>query len=272
MIERILITVKTYPHPSERYQELVCTAGMRADGTFVRLYPVDFRYLPIEKWYKKYQWIEVELSKNSNDPRPESYRPITDSITLIGEPLNTANNWAERKKIVLAQPIHTMCELQALNKQDLTSLGIIKPYSVNGIKVEQISPEWDVKHHYALSQLSLFDQKKKPLKKIPFRFSYQFMCCENCSGHEMSITDWELGVLYFKEEKRLGSEIEASRSVQRKYFDELCSIDKDAYFYVGTTYKVYNSWIVLGVFYPNKGLTTHKAIQQNLDFGNSENE
>ena len=265
MLERILITVKTYPHPSERYQELVCTAGMRADGTFVRLYPVDFRYLPIEKWYKKYQWIDVELYKNSKDPRPESYRPITDTITLIGEPLTTANNWAERKKIVLAQPRPTMCELQELNKQDLTSLGIIKPYLVKGIKIEQVTSEWDTKHYNALVQLNLFDQEKKPLKKIPFRFSYQFKCSKGCAGHEMSITDWELGVLYFNEEKRLGSPSDAAESVKRKYLEDLCSSEKDTYFYVGTTYKVYNSWIVLGVFYPKKEQTSVQNHQPVLD-------
>ena len=34
---RVLITVMTYPHPSERYQELVCTAGVTEDGKWVRL-------------------------------------------------------------------------------------------------------------------------------------------------------------------------------------------------------------------------------------------
>jgi hypothetical protein len=61
---RVLIVVKTYPHPSESYQELVCTAGIREDGSFIRLYPIDFRYRPLYQWYKKYQWIEVDIEKN----------------------------------------------------------------------------------------------------------------------------------------------------------------------------------------------------------------
>ena len=36
--EQILIIAKTYPTPSVKYDELVCTAGMRKDGTWVRLY------------------------------------------------------------------------------------------------------------------------------------------------------------------------------------------------------------------------------------------
>ena len=40
-MERVLITVMTYPHPSTKYDEVVCTAGISAQGEWVRLYPVD---------------------------------------------------------------------------------------------------------------------------------------------------------------------------------------------------------------------------------------
>ncbi len=39
---RVLITVKTYPTLSGKYGETVCTAGVRQDGTWVRMYPVPF--------------------------------------------------------------------------------------------------------------------------------------------------------------------------------------------------------------------------------------
>ena len=41
--ERLLVTVKTYPTLSTKYGETVCTAGVREDGSWVRLYPVPFR-------------------------------------------------------------------------------------------------------------------------------------------------------------------------------------------------------------------------------------
>lgn len=53
---RVLITVMTYPHPSEKYTELVCTAGITAAGEWVRLYPIDYRYRPPEQRFRKYQW------------------------------------------------------------------------------------------------------------------------------------------------------------------------------------------------------------------------
>ena len=43
---KLLITVKTYPIPSKRYDELVCTAGVTETGDFIRLYPINFRELP----------------------------------------------------------------------------------------------------------------------------------------------------------------------------------------------------------------------------------
>ncbi len=60
---KVLITVKTYPLPSEGYQELVCTAGVLPDGSFIRLYPIDYRYRPYWQWYKKYQWVEVSSER-----------------------------------------------------------------------------------------------------------------------------------------------------------------------------------------------------------------
>ncbi len=45
---KVLITVMTYPHPSESHQELVCTAGITESGEWVRLYPIDYRYRPSE--------------------------------------------------------------------------------------------------------------------------------------------------------------------------------------------------------------------------------
>jgi len=37
---KVLITVKTLPIPSSKYDELVCTAGVTEAGDFVRLYPI----------------------------------------------------------------------------------------------------------------------------------------------------------------------------------------------------------------------------------------
>ena len=37
-LTKVLITVKTYPTLSTKYDELVCTAGFREDGSWIRIY------------------------------------------------------------------------------------------------------------------------------------------------------------------------------------------------------------------------------------------
>ena len=49
--DRILVTVKTYPELSKTYGEAVCSAGLREDGTWMRLYPVPFRRLDEREQY-----------------------------------------------------------------------------------------------------------------------------------------------------------------------------------------------------------------------------
>ncbi|MBW9267883.1 MAG: hypothetical protein K1563_15170 [Candidatus Thiodiazotropha sp. (ex. Lucinisca nassula)] len=72
MKEHVLITVKTYPTISRSYSELVCTAGLRKDGSWIRIYPVQFRQWNSQ--YKKFQWIEVDLIENKSDRRIESHK------------------------------------------------------------------------------------------------------------------------------------------------------------------------------------------------------
>src|SRR5271165_5667752 len=127
---RLLITVKTYPIPSAKYDELVCTAGVQEDGSFVRLYPINFRDLPYSQQFQKYQWIEAEVQKHTGrDVRKESYRPNSDTIRLLGEPIPTGRrgDWSNRAKYALAKKSASMEHLRAQQDLDRTSLGVFKP-------------------------------------------------------------------------------------------------------------------------------------------------
>lgn len=67
--ERILIAVKTYPSLSTTYAELVCTAGFREDGSWIRIYPAPFRFLERDSQYRKYDWIELDVDKKIQKTR-----------------------------------------------------------------------------------------------------------------------------------------------------------------------------------------------------------
>ena len=101
--ERVLITVKTYPTLSRKYGETVCTAGVREDGSWVRIYPVPFRRLDEEagEQYKKFDWIETDFVRGTADPRPETRHPADPKKMLMVAHMGTDHNWRERRELLL---------------------------------------------------------------------------------------------------------------------------------------------------------------------------
>ena len=249
---KVLITAKTYPLPSASHLETVCTAGVREDGSFIRLYPIDYRYRPFWQWYKKYQWIELEVERNEKDPRPESYRPVpTVPIKPLGEPLPTAKKWAERQKYVLAKGTQVMCRLNQTSQSE-RSLGIVRPSRVSDVIVEEAGREWKPEWQALFQQQQLFGPQRKPLEKIPYKFSYVFKCeAPACPGHTMMIEDWEIGQLYRAMREKHGSEQAACEKVRHKLLVEMCAADVDTHFFVGTVL-AHGTWVIIGVFWPKK--------------------
>lgn len=243
----------TYPHPSQKYQELICTAGITEAGEWVRLYPIDYRYREVSQRFRKYQWIEVDLwpTGEGNDNRKESRRPELGSIAVVGQPLSTANGWAARRAIIDQLPHHTHKELSALYDVDKTSLGILRPKVVHDLEIRIADSEWKPEWQQLFNQLTLFGPPQKPLRKLPFSFHYIFECEDDIKPHSAICEDWELGVLFLNEVDRLGSEQAAAESVREKFFDELCGPTKDTRFFMGTFFP-YNTWLVLGIFWPPK--------------------
>ncbi|MGI6572352.1 MAG: hypothetical protein ACOX19_02775 [Fermentimonas sp.] len=266
-LTRILISVKTYPTLSANYDELVCTAGFKEDGSWVRIYPIPFRKLNYADQYKKWQWIEMDIVRNTKDFRKESYRPADlDKEIIIGESIPTTNNWMFRKEIVLRNVYNSMSVLieEAKNQTIGTSLAVLKPQKVIDFICEPCEREWDKKKLDAITakqaQGSLFDNEEtknifQVVKKLPYKFSYVFTTDDNIE-RTLMVEDWELGALYWNCLKRAdGNEEIACQKVKKKYFDYMVA-KCDLYFFLGTTQKFHNiapnPFIIIGVFYPPK--------------------
>lgn len=263
-LTRVLITIKTYPSLSEKYDELVCTAGFREDGSMIRIYPVPFRKLDYERQYKKYQWIEIDLEKRKSDFRPESYKPVDiDRAFTIAEFID-AKQWEQRRNIVLSNVYTNMTELisKAKDEKDRTSLAVLKPKIVSNFIWEPANPQWNptilAKIKARAIQGDLFgvegENPFEVVKKLPYKFSYVFTT-EDDKERTLMIEDWELGALYWKcLDKSEGDENIACQKVKEKYFDYM--ITRDLYFYLGTTLKHHNvgpnPFIIIGAFYPPK--------------------
>lgn len=252
-LTNVLITVLTYPHPSQKYQETVCTAGISDNGEWIRLYPVDYRYLPRDKQYRKWQWIEVGLAPRGHgaDQRAESREPELTSIRLLGEPIPPKDNWRQRRNIIDRMPHHTVKQLEGLYSSSRTSLGIVRPSRVLDLKITAVEREWAPKYQAMWSQMRLFGEQKL-LHKLPYKFQYVFECEDSDKPHQVMNEDWELGVLFLKERERLGSEQAAIQSVRHNFFEVMCRNDKDTRFFMGTRHP-YNEWLVIGTFWPPKG-------------------
>ena len=253
--EEVFVVVKTAPHPSIRYTEIVCTAGITKKGNWIRLYPIDFRYLPFSRQYKKYQWIEVEVVKNIKDKRPESYRPDTETIK-VGKLIDEKKS-QERKMIILPTLSADLEELK-LGKM---SLGIIKPREIMKFIVEPCSAQWSKKHQRVLVQQRLFEEQPKDLEKIPFKFSYKFFCQnQKCKGHICQIIDWEIYELFRNMQNKYQYDIDTIlEKIKNKWIDQMWDKNRDSYLYLGTTMP-FGTYVVLGVFWPKKeeeNLFTH---------------
>lgn len=260
---KVLITVKTYPTISSKYDELVCTAGFKEDGTWIRIYPIPFRKKSYEEQYKKYEWIELDLVKNESDFRPESYRPYSfDSEIKVIEKIGTENNWNKRKEIVLTKVYNNISQLksEAKDKKICTSLAVFKPTKIKDFIIEEVDRVWDQNKIRKLKvkseQLNFFENTENPFKvvrKLPYKFSYIF---EDSQGTKstMMIEDWEIGALYWKLiSKYKGDEVKAIEDVKLKYFEDFAKT-KDLYFYLGTTqlhhFVSRNPFIIIGTFHP----------------------
>ncbi|MDT8389819.1 MAG: hypothetical protein RRC34_04845 [Lentisphaeria bacterium] len=247
---RILITVITYPVPSAKYNELVCTAGLTEAGEWVRIYPIPYRHLPYNKHYHKFQWIEIELDRDgrANDKRRESWGLRIDTLRVLGDPIGTKDNWRERRHYIDRLPHNSLTQLEEQFELDRTSLGVVRPKRMLDFLYQPVGEQWSEAQLAKLKQLMLFDQNPALLTKIPYKFSVRFEC-EDGKEYTRMIEDWETGMLYLNEEKRLGSQEAAAESVRAKYLNDVFSPKRDPRLFVGTTHP-YNTWIIVGVFWP----------------------
>ena len=254
MIERILITAKTYPTLSSKYSELVCTAGVNENGDWRRIYPVRFRQLQDGTQYKKYQWVEANIEKSTTDRRPESFKIINpDSLQLIGDPITTHNKWQARKEIFhkkmpLERDLTSLIASAHANEQ---SLAHFQPSEWISFVVKSVDREWDPKKLTMLDaerrQQDLFKDEKtleeefKVVRKLPYKFSFRL---KDIKGKEstMMIEDWEIGALYWKcLERANGDEKTAVQKVREKYWDTFVKSGKfDTSIVLGTTLQHHN--------------------------------
>lgn len=282
-LERILVTVMTYPALSDKHFETVCTAGFREDGSWIRIFPVPYRVLlgrDESRRYHKWQWIEVDLEQNlAHDKRRESYHiKNIDSLKLLDRIDGKQVNWDLRiiwtlknKKIY-----HDMSDLLEDTMRDNTSLAVLKPSRIIDVvykkedmrKFEEKLKRQEDKYKSELLQMKLFEDEFEMsetfrfAEKVPYKFSYVFTT-EDGKRRTLMIEDWEIGMLYRKMFQQYLDEEVACQKVREKY---LMMAREDLYLFLGTSYEWHmknasDPYLIIGVFAPPK----KDAIQPQLD-------
>ena len=259
--QRILVTVKTYPTMSRKYGETVCTAGVREDGTWVRLYPVPFRRLGEDERYRKFDWLECRLVRNPSDPRPETYRPVDEAELVPVGHIDTKDNWSARRQLLLktARIYERLGDLISGAKSNELSLAVFRPTKIVDFIWEPAEREWDPERLRQMrelhNQLDLFSDNSwrrtfRVIPKLPYTFSYRF---EDSDGKrsELQVLDWEVGALYWNCLRSSGGDEKAALlKVKQKYLASFG--DKDLHFFVGTMLRFQffapNPWVIIGVF------------------------
>ncbi len=227
--ERILITVKTYPTLSRKYGETVCTAGVREDGSWLRMYPVPFRRLEDPEQYRKFDWLECDLIKSRTDPRPETRHPADMRQLRPVEHMGTENNWRERRRFIL-QNAKVYSHLRTLiegAKANTLSLAVFRPTKILDFVWEEEAREWDANklaemrnqaHQGELFTEEAWRKTFQVIPKLPYSFSYRF-ADETGRQSEMQVLDWEAGALFWSCLRRHRDEKTTLTKVRAKYLE-----------------------------------------------------
>lgn len=267
--EKVLITVKTYPNLSNTYEELVCTAGIREDGSWIRLYPIPYRQMDYGKQFEKYRWIEVLVRKHRQDERPESHEPRCDTFQM-GKLIGTdKGGWRERKEHVLRE-VHTdLGHLIERAHNNQLSLAVFKPDQFVDFEREPVPEDKRAEHKAKMErimarrkQLNLMDDEPRQIKLAdqPDYNFYYIIKDSKGKKSRMQIEDWEIHALYrnclppndpSSEDKELAAE-----KVYQLYWEDH-ALTKDIHLFLGTTLqyhrkKASNPFMIVGTFYPKK--------------------
>ena len=249
--EDVLVTVKAYPNPSEKYRETSCVAGIRLrDQKWIRIHPVPFRLLPGDQRFRKFTIIKATVSR-SNDPRVESHRYFLDKdIQHVRRIEPTKAGWRERNQILMPLRSSNAEELSASDPYEI-SLGLVRVRSIDQLILEPQQDGWTPAQQRKLMRLSRFPQSVPQLERPPYEVYYRWHCDNpDCRGHRMKVLDWEV----LESVRRWAKEYDDDFEVKfREKYEDFMS-NRDLHFFLGTMLRWPKNWTIVGLYYPPAGV------------------
>lgn len=241
--------MKALPHVGSARGESVCCAGVTEEGAWRRLFPVNFRRLPKEAKFERWQWVEYQWRWPTNDRRPES-RHVQERTLRAGRRIKDS----ERAGF-LVPLMDDGFQVAEENGKTLTLVRPIDPKFKAKRKPESVITRERVKNEFGAYQGSLFDKDVVPLAPCPFEFRFSFSTRDG-REHDMQCADWETSTTFWRFENLYG-EAEALRQVELKFGEEYP--ERGMAFAVGTHSLRPKQWLLVGVLRlndePQKGFS-----------------
>ena len=272
MRKKILVTVITYPQPSARHVETVCTAGFTEEGDFVRVYPIRMRMLDggmLHKW----NWYEMDVEKRpGEDFRPESLHASSppDATSLGFIRADPSDGWEERRERTIGRTkaYTSMDELLSASdptKPGFISLAVFRPGRIKGLTVRK----WDSEKRRMVREkkdrilaatrtdgdpaASEFDVPEywEMADTIPYQFN-----CEFTDGTgkvwSLMVEDWEIYSIFRRYLREYGP-FTATHMLRKRFAVDFQG--KDIYLFLGTRLRDQRlhrpePYSIIGFFYP----------------------
>jgi len=234
--ERALILVKALPHVGKTTGETVCCAGVTLDRQWRRQYPIHFRRLQDQK-FGRWQWIEYDWVKPSDDRRKESRRVQEHTI-------KTLHDIPVKDRAGFLGPLVLQSTDQAKQRGD--TLALIRPVEskfYSKVKTaDQLSAE-RAAYKAAASQQSFFDKELAALEPCPYQFHFDYKTADG-KPHKATCDDWETSAMFYNLEKKYGTS---------HALDRMSTVFNEEYpkngmvFAMGTHSQRPDQWLMVGV-------------------------
>lgn len=239
----LLVNCKTYPAISSKYVETVCTGGVQATGEFVRLYPVQFRFLEKVQQYRRWDVIRVRAYRDTKDTRPESWHLMAGTdIEVIDHVKSERSRWDWMR-----QTVHSSTE--AMDKVDVTNGCVeIEPIELYW-KPDKV--EWTEKQKQLIAQGDFFldsDALKSVEQRVPFQFRLRYR--EKCTGIELDskVLAWSYYLGYQKRKAEGLSDENAMDVVADKVRLSIFNPRRTIFGIFGT-HSRFGSWMISAIYH-----------------------
>jgi hypothetical protein len=228
IIDDLIVLGRGVPEPTKDGRVTICLGGYSPKYGFIRIYPTKYN-MNIKRW----AIIEVEVEKNPNDTRKESWK-IAGSKSqwnTLHLQVNKIGDLPKKNQLPLIHSLVSNCVGTINNNRN--SLGIVKP---------------DILNYYLRNnpkfgkpiQLALFQQNIKVKRDFLYEPRVQYRCsgCKNKNPHDQQVLEWGFFKWFEKQPERCNQVWENAKFNNPNY---------NLYFFVGNLARFRNSFIVISV-------------------------